>query len=38
MPAHLKHVDPYRPPGLFSRVFAALANTRFGRFMSVHVV
>ncbi|HEX3735480.1 MAG TPA: nitroreductase/quinone reductase family protein [Solirubrobacterales bacterium] len=38
MPAHLKYVDPYRRPGLFSRVFAALANTRFGRFMSVHVV
>jgi deazaflavin-dependent oxidoreductase (nitroreductase family) len=34
----LKHVDPNRRPGLFSRVYAALANTRLGRFMSVHVV
>lgn len=38
MPARLKYVDPHRPPGLFSRAYAALANTRFGRFMSVHVV
>ncbi|HEY8810568.1 MAG TPA: nitroreductase/quinone reductase family protein [Solirubrobacterales bacterium] len=38
MPASLKHVDPSRPPGLFSRAYAALANTRLGRFMSVHLV
>lgn len=38
MPARLKHVDPNRTPGLFSRAYAALANTRLGRFMSVHVV
>jgi deazaflavin-dependent oxidoreductase (nitroreductase family) len=38
MPARLKYVDPNRPPGLFSRAYAALANTRLGRFMSVHVV
>lgn len=38
MPARLKHVDPTCPPGLFSRVYAALANTRLGRFMSVHLV
>jgi deazaflavin-dependent oxidoreductase (nitroreductase family) len=34
----LKHVDPDRPPGLFRRAYAALANTRLGRFMSVHAV
>jgi deazaflavin-dependent oxidoreductase (nitroreductase family) len=38
MPAPLKHVDPNRPPGLFSRAYAALANTRLGRFMSVNLV
>ncbi len=38
MPAQLKHVDPNRPRGLFSRAYAALANTRLGRFMSVHVM
>jgi deazaflavin-dependent oxidoreductase (nitroreductase family) len=38
MSVRLKYVDPNRPPGLFSRAYAALANTRFGRFMSVHVV
>lgn len=38
MPAQLKYVDPNRPPGLFNRAYAALANTWFGRFMSVHVV
>jgi deazaflavin-dependent oxidoreductase (nitroreductase family) len=36
--AGLKRVDPNRPPGLFRRAYAALANTRLGRFMSVHVV
>lgn len=34
----LKYVDPTRPPGLFSRAYAALANTLLGRFMSVHLV
>jgi deazaflavin-dependent oxidoreductase (nitroreductase family) len=38
MPALLRYVDPSRPPGLFSRAYAALANTPLGRFMSVHVV
>jgi deazaflavin-dependent oxidoreductase (nitroreductase family) len=38
MPAQLKYVDPNRPPGLFARVYAALANTRLGRFMSMHLV
>jgi deazaflavin-dependent oxidoreductase (nitroreductase family) len=37
-PASLKHVDPSRPPGAFRRAYAALANTRLGRFLSVHVV
>ena len=34
----LKHVDPTPPPGLFRRAYASLANTRLGRFLSVHVV
>ncbi len=38
MSARLKHVDPHRSPGLFRRAYAALANTRLGRFLSVHVV
>jgi deazaflavin-dependent oxidoreductase (nitroreductase family) len=38
VPARLKHVDPNRSPGPLSRAYAALANTRFGRFMSMHVV
>jgi len=38
MRPRLRYVDPERPPGLFSRVYAALANTRLGRFMSVHLV
>ncbi len=38
MPTRLKYVDPNRSPGLLRRAFAALANTRLGRFMSVHVV
>jgi deazaflavin-dependent oxidoreductase (nitroreductase family) len=38
MPTQLKYVDPNRRRGLFSRALAALANTRLGRFMSVHVV
>lgn len=38
MAARLKHVDPSRSPGPFRRAYAALANTRLGRFLSVHVV
>lgn len=38
MPARLKYVDPNRPPGLLSRIYAALANTRLGRFMSPNFV
>jgi deazaflavin-dependent oxidoreductase (nitroreductase family) len=38
MPARLRYVDPDRPRSMFSRAFAALANTRLGRFLSVHVV
>jgi deazaflavin-dependent oxidoreductase (nitroreductase family) len=38
MSTQLKYVDPNRPRGFFSRVYAALANTRLGRFMSVNVV
>jgi deazaflavin-dependent oxidoreductase (nitroreductase family) len=38
MANRLKYVDPNRSPGLFGRVYAALANTWLGRFMSVHVV
>jgi deazaflavin-dependent oxidoreductase (nitroreductase family) len=36
--ARLRYVDPNRPPGWFSRMYATLANTRFGRLMSVHLV
>lgn len=38
MPTRLKRVDPNRVPSRFSRAYAAFANTRLGRFMSVHVV
>src|ERR1044071_117872 len=38
MPDQLRHVDPNRRPGLFNRAYAALANTRLGRFLSMHVV
>jgi deazaflavin-dependent oxidoreductase (nitroreductase family) len=38
MPARLKHVDPSRPPSAFRRAYAALANTRLGRWMSVHIL
>jgi deazaflavin-dependent oxidoreductase (nitroreductase family) len=38
MPARLKHVDPNRPRGFLSRAYASLANTRLGRFLSVHVM
>ena len=35
MPAQLKHVDPNRPRGVFSRALAAFSATRLGRFLSV---
>jgi deazaflavin-dependent oxidoreductase (nitroreductase family) len=38
MPAQLKHVDPNRPRSLLSRAYAALANTRLGRLLSVHLM
>jgi deazaflavin-dependent oxidoreductase (nitroreductase family) len=38
MTARLSYVDPNLPPSLFSRAYAALANTRLGRFMSIHFV
>jgi deazaflavin-dependent oxidoreductase (nitroreductase family) len=38
MPTRLKHVDPNRPPGWFSRVYAAFSITRLGRFLSMRVV
>lgn len=38
MPTSLARVDPERPRSWFSRAHAALANTRLGRFLSVHVV
>ncbi len=38
MPAALRYVDPNRPPGLLRRAYAALANTRLGRFLSRNLV
>jgi deazaflavin-dependent oxidoreductase (nitroreductase family) len=38
MPSQLKYVDPNRPQGRFSRLFAALSSTRLGRFISANVV
>lgn len=38
MSTRLRYVDPSRRPGAFSRLYAALANTGLGRFMSVHFV
>ncbi|HEY6638546.1 MAG TPA: nitroreductase/quinone reductase family protein [Solirubrobacterales bacterium] len=34
----LKYVDPDRPPSRFSRLYAAVSNTRFGRFVSSRLV
>lgn len=34
----MRRVDPQRPAGRLSRLFARLANTRLGRFLSVHVI
>jgi deazaflavin-dependent oxidoreductase (nitroreductase family) len=36
--AQLKHVDPGRRAGPLRRAYAGLANTRLGRFLSVHVL
>jgi deazaflavin-dependent oxidoreductase (nitroreductase family) len=38
MPASLKHVDPNRPRGMFSRAYAAFSSTRLGRLISAKVV
>jgi deazaflavin-dependent oxidoreductase (nitroreductase family) len=38
VPAQLKRVDPTTPPGPFRRAYASLANTRLGRFMSIHIL
>jgi len=38
MPARLKHVDPNVPPGWLSRIYARLANTRLGRFLSPRIL
>ena len=37
MVAALRHVAPTRPPGLIARVIAAIAATRFARFISRHI-
>jgi deazaflavin-dependent oxidoreductase (nitroreductase family) len=33
----IRHVDPTRPPGVFARLYAALAITRFARFISRNI-
>ncbi len=38
MPARLAYVDPNRRRGPIGRAYAALANTRLGRFLSVNVL
>jgi deazaflavin-dependent oxidoreductase (nitroreductase family) len=38
MPAPLKHVDPARQRGVFSRAFASFSSTRLGRLFSAKVV
>jgi deazaflavin-dependent oxidoreductase (nitroreductase family) len=38
MPSRLKYVNPNQLPGPFSRAFARFANTRLGRFLSVHLM
>ncbi len=37
MAAKLRYVDPTLPPGVFARGYAALAATRFARFISRHI-
>lgn len=38
MPPQLTYVDPNRPRGPIGRAYAALANTRLGRFLSVNIL
>ncbi len=38
MAGHLRYVDPNRSRGWFSRAYAALSGTRFGRFVSANVM
>jgi deazaflavin-dependent oxidoreductase (nitroreductase family) len=38
MPAPLAYVDPNAPTGALRRAYAALANTRLGRFLSRRIV
>jgi deazaflavin-dependent oxidoreductase (nitroreductase family) len=38
MPRQLRHVDPNRPRGRFSRAIAAFSATRLGRFLSATVL
>ena len=38
MPTQLKYVDPNRPPGFFSRAYAAFSATWLGRFISAKIV
>ena len=38
MPSGLRHVDPTRTRGLFSRAYAAFSATRLGRFLSAKVM
>jgi deazaflavin-dependent oxidoreductase (nitroreductase family) len=38
MAGRLRYVDPHRRPGVLRRAYAALANTRLGRFLSVQVL
>jgi deazaflavin-dependent oxidoreductase (nitroreductase family) len=38
MAAQLKYVDPNRPRGWFSRTYAALSATRFGRLVSAKIM
>jgi deazaflavin-dependent oxidoreductase (nitroreductase family) len=38
MPAPLRYVDPHRPPGWFSRAYAAFSGTRLGRLISARIV
>jgi deazaflavin-dependent oxidoreductase (nitroreductase family) len=38
MPAQLKYVDPSKQPSLLSRALASIANSRLGRFLSMHFV
>jgi len=38
MSPRLRHIDPNRRRGPLKRAYAALANTRLGRFFSIHVL